>query len=470
MKDSICHKDISIKEALSFINNEPAGIAFITDVDSKLIGLITDGDIRRLLIDGRKLDSFLKKEDYNNYVFAREGESIEKLLKEVDRRVRIIPIVSKEGKLIDYFRYEHKTHYTPVAQPKLEGNEFKYLTDALLSTWISSKGAYLDRFEKDFSTFCDSSYGVATANGTVSIHLALKALDIGIGDEVIVPDLTFAATVNPVIYTGATPVIVDVDESTWTICPEKIRAAISKKTKAIIPVHVYGQPCDMEKIMRIAKEFDLYVIEDCAEAHGATFKGKKVGSFGHISTFSFFGNKIITTGEGGMCITNSKKLNDRMKLLRDHGMSTEKRYWHKEIGFNYRMTNLQAAIGCAQLEKINSILSSNNDIESTYKNKLQHLNVKWQINQSNSNRVVWLVSILVPASKRDLIINHLQRRNIDTRKFFYCLSEMPIYKKFSQNCTKSKEISARGINLPTVKQVDFNLVCKLIEECMSQKK
>ncbi|MBG15667.1 MAG: aminotransferase DegT [Crocinitomicaceae bacterium] len=467
MKNSICNKKTTIKEILLFINADPAGIAFIVNDNSILCGLITDGDIRRLLISGRELDSYLVENDYSNYVYAIEGQPIEKLLNEVDKKVRIIPIISKDGKLIDYFRYEHKTHFTPVAEPSLKGNELKYVTDALLSTWISSKGIYLDRFEKEFSTFCDTNYGVATSNGTVSIHLALKALEIGEGDEVIVPDLTFAATINPVILSGAKPVIVDIDKNSWTICPKKIKKAISSKTKAIIPVHVYGQPCDMDSIMKIANEHNLYVIEDCAEAHGATFKNKKVGSFGDISTFSFFGNKIITTGEGGMCVTNSEKLFNKMKVLRDHGMDPKKRYWHKEIGFNYRMTNLQAAIGCAQLEKINSILESHKKIEDNYKNELNDSNLEWQYNSEKANRVVWLVSLLIPADKRDLLIAQLQTKNIDARRFFYCLSEMPLYEKYALDCNISKEISSRGINLPTIEDIDYKLIRGIVEDCIN---
>ena len=468
MKKSICHKNTTIKKVLSYINEAPAGIAFIVNDDNKLCGLITDGDIRRMLIDGRSLEDGLIESDYNNYVYATENQSIEKLIKEVDKKVRIIPIVSNEGYLIDYFRYEHKTHFTPVAEPKLKGNELKYVTDAILSTWISSKGSYLDRFEHEFAEFCETKYGIATSNGTVSIHLALKALGIGKGDEVIVPDLTFAATINPVLLADATPVIVDIDPINWTICPQKIQKAITKKTKAIIPVHVYGQPCDMENIMDIAEKFKLFVIEDCAEAHGATFNNKKVGSFGHISTFSFFGNKIITTGEGGMCVTNSKDLYNKMRILRDHGMDPNKRYWHKEIGYNYRMTNVQAAIGCAQLEKINSIIQQHKSIEENYKRNLKEApELIWQKQTQNSKSVVWLVSLLTPAKKRDLIIEQLQKRNIDARRFFYCLSEMPLYSKYAKDCKISKEISSKGINLPTVENLDYDLISSIIIDCIN---
>jgi len=258
----------------------------------------------------------------------------------------------------------------PISSPDLSGNELKYLTDAFKSTWISSSGEFINRFEQNFARYCECSHGVAVANGTVAIHLALVTLGIKCGDEVIVPDLTFAATINAVLHANATPVIVDIEKDSWCISPTEIKKAISPKTKAIIPVHLYGQPCDMEKIMEIAKENNLYVIEDCAEAHGANFKDRKVGSFGDISCFSFFGNKVITTGEGGMCVTNNQKLDNKMRELRDHGMSKTKKYWHNYPGFNYRMTNLQAAIGVAQLERIEEILANRNKIELKYREVL----------------------------------------------------------------------------------------------------
>ncbi|NQU99168.1 MAG: DegT/DnrJ/EryC1/StrS aminotransferase family protein, partial [Parcubacteria group bacterium] len=239
-----------------------------------------------------------------------------------------------------------------VSKPSLGREELNNVMEAIKSSWISSKGKFITEFEENFAEYCGVKYGIATANGTVALHLALKALKISKGDEVIVPDLTFIATANVVTYCNAKPIFIDSNPDYWCIDPEKIEEKITTKTKAIIPVHLYGHPCDMDAITKIAKKYGLYVIEDAAEAHGAGYKGKKVGSFGDISCFSFYGNKIITTGEGGMCLTNNQKLAERMKILRDHGMSPDKRYWYDVIGFNYRMTNIQAAIGVAQLKKI----------------------------------------------------------------------------------------------------------------------
>ncbi|MEM4522680.1 MAG: DegT/DnrJ/EryC1/StrS aminotransferase family protein, partial [Nitrososphaeria archaeon] len=259
-----------------------------------------------------------------------------------------------------------KLYNYPVAEPEIGDEELKNVIEAVKSGWVSSKGRFIDEFESSFAKYVGVKYGIATSNGTAALHLALAGLNIGSDDEVIVPDLTFAATINAVLYTRAKPVIVDINPEYWCIDPTKLEKAITSKTKAIILVHLYGHPCDMEPIMEIAEQHNLYVIEDVAEAHGAEYKGRKVGSFGHISCFSFYGNKVITTGEGGMCLTNDREIAERIKILRDHGMSPEKRYWHDVIGFNYRMTNLQAALGLAQLGKIERFIEKKREIAKKY--------------------------------------------------------------------------------------------------------
>lgn len=455
MLKSICKIGSSLHTVLQAIGNDPIGIAFVVDNSEKLIGVLTDGDVRRMLIDGKAIDTVITESDLGAFTSSKIGTSTEKLLKLANKKIRIIPLIDEEGRLKDFFRYEHKTHFIPVAEPDLKGNELKYLTDAFLSTWISSRGEYLDRFEIEFSKYCGVKQGIAVSNGTVAIHLALLALGIGLGDEVIVPDLTFAATINTVLHANATPVIVDVEEDAWTIDPDKIEAAITPKTKAIIPVHVYGQPCDMDKIMAIAKKYNLYVIEDAAEAHGAEFDGKKVGSFGDISTFSFFANKVITTGEGGMCVTNNEALADKMRTLRDHGMSKTKRYWHKEVGYNYRMTNLQAAIGCAQLERIESIISERASLETYYKSIFTDKDLIWQKDIHRRKRTVWLVSLL--SDNRDEMAKSLNAKGIDTRSFFYPLSAMDIYKPYCKTrCEVSEKLSKLGFNLPTYNELAAN--------------
>ena len=449
MKESIVNYQSDIIIIIEAINADPAGIAFLTDQDGKFRSVLTDGDLRRMLIKEKGLTKKLTEDYFNrSSVIARQGENIQELMRKTNKKVRIIPILNNNDEIVDYFEYNHKTHFTPVAEPDLTGKEMEFLMDAFSSTWISSRGAYIDRFEEEFSKYCNVNYGVSTSNGSVAIHLALVALGLGEGDEVIVPDLTFAATINAVLHANASPVIVDIRESDWTIDPIEIRKAISNKTKAIIAVHINGQPCQMDEIMSIAKDNNLKIIEDCAEAHGAEFKGQKVGSFGDINTFSFFANKIITTGEGGMCLTNSKELDAKMRILRDHGMSPSKKYWHDVVGFNYRMTNLQAAIGCAQLERIEEILRFNKNTEKKYKEVLgEGSGISWQTDFEHKTKVVWLVCGTVE-NERDLLIQKFRENGIDSRPFFYSLSEMPIYSKYSFSCKVSKEISKKGINLP----------------------
>lgn len=463
MKQSTCKYNCSLKELITAIDHEPAGTAFILDEDEKLCGIVTDGDFRRMLLKGKSIDDHLSKADFGEYVVAQKGESMEALLSKTSKKIRIIPIVDNAGYLVDYFVYRHQTRFTPIAEPTLDNTEYRYLMDAFTSTWISSRGKYIDQFEEGFSNYIGCEHGVAVSNGTVAIHLALEALGVGEGDEVIIPDLTFAATINAVLLAKATPVLVDVDLESWTISPDEIEKAITPRTRAIIPVHVYGQACEMDKIMAIAKKHRLKVVEDCAEAHGAELNGQKVGSFGDIATFSFFANKIITTGEGGMCLTNSSELDDRMRQMRDHGMSREKKYWHEMVGFNYRMTNLQAAIGCAQLEKIDQLLLRNDNFEKSYKDALDELGlIQWQEDLPGRRKVVWLVACL--SDHKEAISKILRDNSIDVRPFFYCLSDMPIYSKYKFSNKNAKHLSEKGINLPTVENVDYKLIKELLSK------
>jgi len=443
-------KQDSFISVMKVINDNALGVAFIVDEEKKLCGVVTDGDIRRGLLDDFSLDTKVEKIISPNFVFGHQGESYESLIVKLSSHIKIIPLVDEKNRVVGFFK-DKQAGYFPVAVPNLNGNEFKYLTDAFMSTWISSSGNYIGRFEREFSMYSDCKYGVSVSNGTSALHLALVVLGIGQGDEVIIPDLTFAATINTVLHANATPVIVDVDKDNWCISPEAIEKAITVKTKAIIPVHLYGQPCDMEAIMAIARKYNLKVIEDCAEAHGAMFNNKKVGSFGDIGCFSFYANKVITTGEGGMCVTNSLELDNTMRLYRDHGMSKSKRYWHEVVGYNYRMTNLQAAIGLAQLERIESIHNNRRSYECAYKSILEDKSFLFQEDMLNSKRITWLVSVLINSViDRDKLIDKLKENGLDARPFFYPLSDMDIYKNYSKGGTPiSHNLSQKGLNLPT---------------------
>jgi len=453
-----CKANQTLLEVMQLINENALGICFIVDKSNFLQGVVSDGDIRRAILSHKSLDSPIKEILNNNFVFGHINDPNDLLINKIatkysnNQRIRIsvLPLVDDSNHLVDYFQYSQQIHF-PAAMPSLRGNELKYLTDAFLSTRISSSGPYVDRFENEFSNYSDCKFGISSSNGSCALHLALEALEIGEGDEVIVPDLTFAATINAVINANATPVIVDVDEDSWCIDLKCIEKAITSKTKAIIPVHLYGQVCDMDGILNLAKKNNLKIIEDCAEAHGAKFKGKKVGSFGDIGCFSFYGNKVITTGEGGMCTTNNPKLNDKMRVMRDHGMSKDRRYWHEMIGFNYRLTNLQAAIGVAQLERIENIHKNRYNYEASYKEVMSSSKFSFQKDLVNRDRIIWLVSLLVKNGiDRDQCVERLNELGIEARPFFYTLSEMEIYKKYCNKATPiAMKISRSGFSLPT---------------------
>jgi perosamine synthetase len=344
-----------------------------------------------------------------------------------------------------------------LARPLLNGHESKYVQECIKTTWISSQGKFVDKFEKAFANYCQVKYGVACCNGTVALHLALSALNIGPDDEVLVPDLTFIAPVNAIIYTGAKPVLVDIDKKTWNIDPEKIEKLINKKTKAIILVHLYGYPCEMKSILKITKKYKLFVIEDCAEAIGAVYNGQRVGSFGDVSCFSFYGNKVITTGEGGMCLTNDKKIADKIRILSNHGAEKKIRYWYKRVGYNYRLTNLQAAVGLAQLEKIGNFLKIRKKIFRSYNNLLAKIDgIVLPPAGGLAKPVCWLYSILLDKKynniSRDRLIEKLSKRKIDSRPLFYSVHRMPPYKKYckkGQLFPVASDISSRGLSLPT---------------------
>ncbi len=362
----------------------------------------------------------------------------------------------------------------PVSEPLLGGNEEKYVMECVRSSWISSIGKYIPQFEEGFAKFCGCNHGVAVMNGTVSLQLGLAALGLKVGDEVIVPDLTFVATANVVAYFGAKPVFVDAEPNTWNIDPAKIAAAITKKTRAIIPVHMYGHPCDMDPIMEIARKHNLLVIEDAAEAHGAEYKGKKVGSIGDVGCFSFYGNKIITTGEGGMVVTNDSKLADRMRFLKDHAMDPVKKYWHPEIGYNFRMTNIQAAIGVAQLEQIGKFLEIKRRNAKLYSSLLQGVKgLTLQPEMPWAKSVYWMHSVLVDEKKfgcsRDELAKKLKLKGVDSRPFFYPMHQLPAYKQehSDNDFPVAVELSRKGINLPSsvkLSEDDIRYVCGAIKD------
>lgn len=359
-----------------------------------------------------------------------------------------------------------------IASPVFNGNEKKYVDDCIDTTWISSIGKYIKEFEKKFAEFIGVKYALACCNGTVALHLPLLAYGIKPGDEIIVPTLTYIATANAVRYCGGTPVFVDSEPETWNIDPNKIEEKITKKTRGIIVVHLYGHPVNMDPIMKIAEKYKLFVIEDAAEAHGAKYKNKVVGSIGHIGTFSFFGNKIITTGEGGMVVTNNKKLAEKIKILKEQGMDPKRRYWFIKVGYNYRMTNVQAALGLAQLEKINWHMRMRRKVAELYYNNLKPLSqlIELPIEKEWARHSFWMFSILLKNSvkiSRDRFMQLLLMDGIETRPVFYPVTDMPPYKNITEKFPIAKKIAARGINIPThagLTKQDIQYISKIIKK------
>ncbi len=365
-----------------------------------------------------------------------------------------------------------RRRFLPVYEPWIGRPELDRVARCVKSGWISSIGAEIGEFEQRFAALCTRRFGVATSNGTTALHLALAALGIGRGDEVIVPALTFVATANAVHYTGATPVFADADPLTWNVDPAAVAKSVTKRTRAILAVHLYGQPAEMRALAAIARRSGAVLVEDAAEAHGARYRGRPVGSLGHVACFSFYGNKMITTGEGGMVLTSDAKLAARLRLLRDHAMSSKRRYYHDEIGFNYRMTTLQAALGLAQLDRFAEILERKRRIAAWYRDGLRGLPLELAPELPGCENVHWMFSALVARRARldrDALARRLSDRGVDTRPFFVPIPELPPYRS-RRRYPVAADLAARGFNLPSGPRLtrrDVRVICDEIADLLA---
>jgi perosamine synthetase len=359
-----------------------------------------------------------------------------------------------------------QTRIIPVCEPTLRGNETEYVLDCIESNWISSAGKYIPRFEEAFAEACGTRYGVACVNGTVALHLALATLGIGPGDEVILPTFTMIATINAVTYTGATPVLVDSEPVTWNMNLNQVADKITSRTRVVMPVHTYGHPVDMDPLVEMAERHGLYIIEDAAEAHGAEYKGRRAGSLGHAGCFSFYANKVITTGEGGMITTDDPDIARLASHLRDHAFSEERHFWHKYLGFNYRMTNLQAAVGLAQAEQMESFIQARRANAARYTAALQSIpGIVTPPEAGWAKSVFWMYSILVEdefGMTRDQLRAYLAEHGIETRTFFIPMHLQPIYYQAfkGQRYPVSEMLCQRGFYLPsasslTSREIDY---------------
>lgn len=339
----------------------------------------------------------------------------------------------------------------PVAEPWLTDQELELVTDALERAWISPKGNYVSKFETAMADVCGTEHAFATSSGTSALHLSLVAAGIGPGDEVIVPDLTWIACGNVVEYVGADPVFVDVTEETFTLDADSVKNAVTARTAAIMPVHLYGFPCDMDPLLSLAAKHDFFVVEDCAEAHGAEYRDNPVGSMGDVGCFSFYGNKILTTGQGGMIVTDDDELAERLVLYRRDGMSRSRKYYHEVIGYNYRLTNMQAAVGVAQVGRLEEILTEKRRVANRYRENLATLPLRFQTEPEWATPTYWMnTPVFNSVETRDAVESALDDVEIETRPFFYPLHDQPPYRGSSPTQpTISKTLYEYGLNLPS---------------------
>lgn len=365
----------------------------------------------------------------------------------------------------------------PVSEPLIGAKEFEYVSECLKSGWISSTGRYIEEFEEKWAAYCGMKFGIAVSNGTAALQVAIKCLNLKKGDEVIMPSFTIISCATAIIYNGAKPVLVDAESRTWTMDTAQIEKKITKKTKAIMPVHIYGHPCDMEPIWALAKKHNLKVVEDAAEAHGAEYKHQKCGSMGDLSCFSFYANKIITTGEGGMVLTNSKEYAEHARQSRNLFFQKEKRFYHKELGYNFRLTNLQAAIGLAQLQKIEEFIRKKRWIAHIYNKRLRNIaGLILPIEEPWAKNVYWMYGIVLDEKTgftAKKFAERLRDNGIETRPFFLGMHKQPVFKTMGlfrdDYYPVTERIAKQGLYIPSgltlsVEQIDK--VCDIIKKAL----
>lgn len=381
-------------------------------------------------------------------------------LEEMGDLADIIPASDPEVRVryrtIPSFEETTRRAIIPVCEPTLGGNEMKYVQQAIETNWISSAGGFIRDFEARFAEACGTRYGIACANGTVAMHLAMATLGLEPGDEVIIPTFTMIATINAVTYCGATPVLVDSELDYWQMDVQQVADKITPRTKAIVPVHIYGHAVDMDPLMELARQHGIDVIEDAAEAHGGEYKGRRCGSLGDAAGFSFYGNKIITTGEGGMITTNDREIARLAWNLRDHAFSTERHFWHKYVGFNYRMTNLQGAVGLAQVEQLDNFVAARRHNAAAYTQRLRDIpGITTPPEAEWAKNVYWMYGILVDEAEygmnRDQLRRELADHGIETRTFFIPMHCQPVYWEAfkGQRYPVAEQLCRDGFYLPS---------------------
>jgi len=359
----------------------------------------------------------------------------------------------------------------PLAKPDIGKDEIQAVVETMKSGWVS-QGEKVEEFEKSFAKYCGVKYGVAVSNGTAALHIALTALNIKRGDEVITTPLSCVATTNPIVYLDAKPVFVDVEPVTLNVNPALIEKKITRKTKAILPVHVFGHPVDLDPLMEVAEKHGLYVIEDAAQAHGARYKGKKVGSFSHVSCFSFYADKLITTVEGGMALTNDEELAEKMRLLRSFGMTKREKFYHPILGYNYKLSDIHAAIGLAQLRKLDNYIERKRANIEYLRSRLNHSNLKLPVELDYAFNVYYVCHILAEKGK-EKIVTHLERAGIEARPLLSFIPEQPPYRKYRHDLNElhvARNANQKGFyvsNSPLLTENELDLVASALIKSIS---
>ena len=457
-------------EALSSINDTDGKGLIVLDV-KRPVGFINDGDVRRLILNGGKLTDNVSKAMSKEFIKMKKRPTYSESTNLLDNGIKLIPIVSEKNEILDIIDIMSIIRI-PIHDPRLVGNELKYLLNCIETNWISSQGSYVDEFEELFSKLHDSWYTTTTSSGTSALELAFKAIKSKKNGYVLVPDLTFGATINAVINAGLTPLICPIKKDDFSIDLSKISTEILENTAAICVVHLYGSAVSMENIIRLKKKYNFFVVEDCAEALGSNLNGRRVGTFGDIATFSFFGNKLITTGEGGMLITQNKHLYKFINLIKNHGMSPKKRYWHEVVGTNARMTNVQAAIGLGQLENLEAVVLKKREIHKIYFERLQNLKEKLRVwhEYSNMYSSYWLNLVIFKDKEYiKILMREAEKRHVDLRRCFYPMHFLPAFKDFANDnfdYSDSSYLYDHILCLPSGLNLDndqISVVCELIE-------
>lgn len=438
--------NITVESALGAMERNSNGILFIVNDFRQILGSLSDGDCRRHFLNGGSKDDFIVNVMNTKVTFLHEKAPVSDKI-QLASNFGAVPLVNDDNTVTDVF-VTKLSKAIQVSNPNLEGNETKYLLQCVESGWISSGGKFVRDFENELQRYLGGLHCVSVSNGTVALQLALTALGIGEGDEVLVPDLTFGATINAVLAVGALPKIVAVEDENWNLDTNTLREAISVNTKAIIVVDLYGVRCDIVNIYQELQDKGIKIIVDAAESM-ALYLSEEHDCIADAYTLSFFANKIITTGEGGAILFKSDIVKNRALIQRDHGMSKERRYFHVDIGFNYRLTNMQAAVGLAQMERIEDIILKRKSICANYYNELKDIpQIRFQ--ESVLRASPWLFTFSIENIDIDNLQKLMAANGIDTRRIFIPLSKMPVFSMFAlSNCSNSEKIYNSSISLPT---------------------